>query len=90
MRADATVIEYLNKALRSELTSVNQYWLHYRLLENWGYQTLAKIWRKESIGVLVMGPPPGEEQWLPAVCGGASRHPFPFPREWAQAPSEFA
>jgi bacterioferritin len=49
MRADATVIEYLNKGLRSELTSVNQYWLHYRLLENWGYRALAKVWRKESI-----------------------------------------
>ena len=28
---------------------MNQYWLHYRLLDNWGYKTLAKIWRKESI-----------------------------------------
>jgi bacterioferritin len=49
MRGDTTVIEYLNKALRSELTAVNQYWLHYRLLENWGYNDLAKKWRKESI-----------------------------------------
>jgi bacterioferritin len=49
MRADATVIEYLNKGLRSELTSINQYWLHYRLLENWGYRALAKVWRKESM-----------------------------------------
>jgi bacterioferritin len=49
MRGDTTVIEYLNKALRSELTSINQYWLHYRLLENWGYRDLAKKWRKESI-----------------------------------------
>jgi bacterioferritin len=49
MRGDAKVIEYLNKALRHELTAVNQYWLHYRLLENWGYQALAKKWRKESI-----------------------------------------
>lgn len=49
MRGDTTVIEYLNKALRSELTSTNQYWLHYRLLENWGYRDLAKKWRKESI-----------------------------------------
>src|ERR1700752_2550921 len=49
MRADATVIEYLNKGLRHELTSINQYWLHYRLLENWGYRVLAKVWRKESI-----------------------------------------
>jgi bacterioferritin len=49
MRGDTTVVEYLNKALRSELTSLNQYWLHYRLLENWGYRDLAKKWRKESI-----------------------------------------
>ena len=49
MRGDTAVIEYLNKALRSELTSINQYWLHYRLLENWGYRDLARKWRKESI-----------------------------------------
>src|SRR6266480_7256783 len=49
MRGDATVVEYLNRALRHELTAVNQYWLHYRLLENWGYLALAKTWRKESI-----------------------------------------
>src|SRR3954451_6627486 len=49
MKGDAKVIEYLNKSLRHELTAVNQYWLHYRLLENWGYQALAKKWRKESI-----------------------------------------
>jgi bacterioferritin len=49
MRGDTTVIEYLNKALRSELTAINQYWLHYRLLDNWGYRDLAKKWRKESI-----------------------------------------
>ena len=49
MRGDTKVIEYLNKALRHELTAVNQYWLHYRLLDNWGYNTLAKRWRKESI-----------------------------------------
>jgi len=49
MRADATVIEYLNRAVRHELTAINQYWLHYRLLENWGYRALAKVWRKESM-----------------------------------------
>src|SRR3974377_1546886 len=49
MRGDTTVIEYLNKALRSELTSINQYWLHYRLLENWGYRDLPTKWRKEWI-----------------------------------------
>jgi bacterioferritin len=49
MKGEARVIEYLNKALRHEMTAVNQYWLHYRLLENWGFNTLAKHWRKESI-----------------------------------------
>ncbi len=49
MKGDPNVIEYLNKALRHELTAVNQYWLHYRLLDNWGYKDLAKKWRKESI-----------------------------------------
>src|ERR1700730_15484995 len=49
MKGDKEVIEYLNKALRHELTAVSQYWLHYRLLDNWGYKVLAKTWRKESI-----------------------------------------
>src|SRR5215203_1918863 len=49
MLGDARVIEYLNKGLRSELTAVSQYWLHYRLLNNWGLLELAKQWRKESI-----------------------------------------
>ena len=49
MKSDKEVIEYLNKALRHEFTAVNQYWLHDRLLDNWGYKVLAKTWRKESI-----------------------------------------
>lgn len=49
MKGDAKVIEYLNKGLRSEMTAVNQYWVHYRMLENWGFLSLAKQWRKESI-----------------------------------------
>ncbi len=49
MKGEPKVIEYLNTALRAELTAVNQYWLHYRLLDNWGYRDLAKHWRKESI-----------------------------------------
>jgi bacterioferritin len=49
MQGDAKVIEYLNRGLRSELAAINQYWLHYRLLENWGYNELAKQWRKESL-----------------------------------------
>src|SRR4029079_2234307 len=43
------VIDYLNKGLRSELTAISQYWLHYRLLNNWGLLEMAKVWRKESI-----------------------------------------
>jgi bacterioferritin len=49
MKGDAKVIEYLNKGLRHELTAVNQYWLHYRMLENWGFLRLAQKWREESI-----------------------------------------
>src|ERR1044072_9943365 len=49
MKGEAKVVEYLNKALRHELTAINQYWLHYRLLDNWGLKDLAKQWRKESI-----------------------------------------
>ena len=49
MKGNPTVIEALNKALRLELTAVNQYWLHYRLTEDWGYGKLAKKERAESI-----------------------------------------
>lgn len=49
MKGDKQVLEHLNTALRHELTAVNQYWLHYRLLEDWGYEKLAEQQRKESI-----------------------------------------
>lgn len=49
MLGDAKVIEYLNRGLRSELTAINQYWLHYRIFENWGFLELAKKWREESM-----------------------------------------
>ncbi len=49
MQGDQKVIEYLNSALRHELAAVNQYWLHYRILDNWGYKDFAKTWREESI-----------------------------------------
>ena len=49
MQGEPKVIEYLNKGLRHELTAINQYWLHYRLLANWGLTDMAKVWRKESI-----------------------------------------
>ncbi|PZR00819.1 MAG: bacterioferritin [Cereibacter sphaeroides] len=49
MKGDPKVIDYLNAALRSELTAVSQYWLHYRLQEDWGYGRLADKSRAESI-----------------------------------------
>lgn len=49
MKGDAKVIELLNEALKNELTATNQYWLHYRLLDNWGVQRLAAFERGESI-----------------------------------------
>jgi len=49
MKGDKTVIDYLNQALRSELTAVSQYWLHYRLQEDWGYGKNAAKSREESI-----------------------------------------
>ena len=49
MTGDARVIELLNEALKNELTAVNQYWLHYRLLDHWGIGRLAEFERHESI-----------------------------------------
>ena len=49
MKGDPKVIDYLNQSLRHEMTAVNQYWLHYRLLEDWGLDKLAKKERAESI-----------------------------------------
>ena len=49
MKGDAKVIDYLNKALRHELTAVSQYWLHYRLQDDWGLGKMAAKSREESI-----------------------------------------
>ncbi|MBK0327538.1 bacterioferritin [Rhodobacteraceae bacterium F11138] len=49
MKGDPKVVDYLNKALRHELTAVSQYWLHYRLQDDWGLGHMAKKSREESI-----------------------------------------
>ncbi len=49
MKGDDQVIQHLNETLKNELTAVNQYWLHYRMLEHWGIGRLADFERHESI-----------------------------------------
>ena len=49
MQADAKVLDFLNQALTNELTAINQYWLHYRVLHHWGVRKLAEYERHESI-----------------------------------------
>jgi bacterioferritin len=49
MKGDAKVVELLNETLKNELTAINQYWLHYRMLDNWGVGRLAEYERHESI-----------------------------------------
>ena len=49
MKGDPKVIEFLNDALKNELTAINQYFLHYRMLDHWGVERLAKFEYGESI-----------------------------------------
>lgn len=49
MKGNERVIEFLNESLKNELTAINQYWLHYRLLDHWGIHRLAEYERHESI-----------------------------------------
>ena len=50
MRGDPEVIEALNDVLTAELTAINQYFVHHKMCENWGYQRLSNKKRQESIG----------------------------------------
>ena len=49
MQRDAAITELLNEVLTAELTSVNQYFVDSKMLDNWGYEPLAKHYREESI-----------------------------------------
>jgi len=61
MKGDPKVVELLNEALKEELTAINQYWLHYRMLDNWGVDKLAQFERHRSV------------QPAPAAAGGAAQ-----------------
>jgi bacterioferritin len=50
MRSTPEIIELLNDVLTAELTAINQYFIHYKMQENWGYERLAKKGREESFG----------------------------------------
>jgi bacterioferritin len=53
MKGDPKVIERLNEALYLELGAINQYWLHYRLLDDWGFKKLATKEKAESLEEMV-------------------------------------
>ena len=50
MKGDAKIIAILNDVLKAELTAINQYFLHAEMCENWGYERLSELIKKQSIG----------------------------------------
>ena len=79
MKGDPKVIEYLNKALTNELTAINQYWLHYRVLADWGVTKLAAYERHESIDEMK------HADWLAAKRWRKSSRPISRSR-WRRSP----
>lgn len=80
MKGDAEVIELLNEVLTSELTAINQYFIHYKMCEDWGYVALAKQKRGESIDemkhadaviarILLLGGVPNMQRMFPVRVG---------------------
>jgi bacterioferritin len=80
VKGDPKVVDVLNRALRHEMTAVNQYWLHYRLLANWGFARLAAKEREESIEemrhadrivdrIIFLGGHPNMQQLDPLMIG---------------------
>ena len=49
MKGDPAIIKALNECLTAELTAINQYYIHYKMCENWGYARMAKKKREESM-----------------------------------------
>ena len=90
MKGDAKVIEYLNRGLRHELAAINQYWLHYRLLDNWGLVHVlfhrcpalvakANGWRPAPGHTLAeLAPAPAFERLFLSARLGASKPPTPI------------